>query len=290
MFFADSIGILGVLSKAMQVENPTYGNIKAQIDAAIVALESMKTEGGPFMKLLDDVFPASTPEIGHTVYGSHEVKDNARDRAKFQSSVDLFLDEVITRLQSTYPDWDIMGAFECLGGDCDDPTKQFERLVATYGKDVTVNGQLILGLVNPTDAMNEWILVKGLVSKYKNMEDFYVKFLAPNREVYPNISSLARIGLTIPVTSVNCERGFSRYNAIKTDTRNRLDVSSVEVLMTLTIEAPPYRDFDYEETFQRWSEKKNRRAFDAMAKMSERDADKHVTDRPVDTPLDLTTH
>ncbi|CAB1425946.1 unnamed protein product [Pleuronectes platessa] len=40
--------------------------------------------------------------------------------------------------------------------------------------------------------------------------------------LYPNLAQLSAIALTIPVSSVNCERDFSAMNRIKIDLRNRL--------------------------------------------------------------------
>ena len=39
---------------------------------------------------------------------------------------------------------------------------------------------------------------------------------------YPNITKLLTIAPTLPVSTVDCERGFSRHNLIKTQLRSRL--------------------------------------------------------------------
>lgn len=72
------------------------------------------------------------------------------------------------------------------------------------------------------------------------MKSFYTQVLKPNENTrsYPNVTRLVKIALTTPVTSVNCERGFSQYNAIKTDTRNTQTVETANILVMLTTEAP----------------------------------------------------
>ena len=71
-------------------------------------------------------------------------------------------------------------------------------------------------------------------------------------QVYADMAKLFVIGLTLPVTSVNCERGISTYNLIKTDHRSQLHVSSMQHLLMLSLEAPGISDFDYDTAFQRW--------------------------------------
>jgi hypothetical protein len=39
--------------------------------------------------------------------------------------------------------------------------------------------------------------------------------------LYPTLSKLAAISLTLPISTADCERGFSTMNRIKTDPRNR---------------------------------------------------------------------
>ena len=49
-FLVDAVNILGLLSLSMQKENVTYATAKPQIDAAVVALQSMVTTPGPYLK------------------------------------------------------------------------------------------------------------------------------------------------------------------------------------------------------------------------------------------------
>lgn len=55
---------------------------------------------------------------------------------------------------------------------------------------------------------------------------------------FPDFVVLAKIALTIPVSSVPCERGFSTQNAIKTPSRANLADKSVDNLMRISMEGP----------------------------------------------------
>ena len=52
---------------------------------------------------------------------------------------------------------------------------------------------------------------------------------------YPQVSRLFTICLLSALSSVDCERGFSRYNLIKTNLRNRLKVSSISTLLKVCL-------------------------------------------------------
>ena len=50
-------------------------------------------------------------------------------------------------------------------------------------------------------------------------------------DFFPNIIKLISIAYTIPVSSVECEHGFSKQNLIKTKCRNLLTASSLDLCM-----------------------------------------------------------
>ena len=58
------------------------------------------------------------------------------------------------------------------------------------------------------------------------------------RTIFPNISTLANICLTIPVSTASVERSFSQMKLIKTRIRNRIGQFSLSHLMEIPIETP----------------------------------------------------
>ena len=69
---------------------------------------------------------------------------------------------------------------------------------------------------------------------------------------------LAQIALVLPTNTAECERGFSAQNRIKNSTRNRLKPERLDYLMTINIERPPSKEFDFTLAFDEWA-KQNRR-------------------------------
>ena len=75
---------------------------------------------------------------------------------------------------------------------------------------------------------------------------------------YNAVKTSGRASLKVSSTSVNCERAISTYNAVKMPGRASLKVSSVQCLVSLNLEASSVRDFPYEDAFQAWTLQKQR--------------------------------
>ena len=79
---------------------------------------------------------------------------------------------------------------------------------------------------------------------------------------YPNITKLVSIALCIPVSTADCERGFAKYNLVKTSLRSRLQTTTVCDLMRVSVDTPSMkciRDFDFDRAFDIWAAEKARR-------------------------------
>ena len=77
--------------------------------------------------------------------------------------------------------------------------------------------------------------------------------------LYPTLSLLASITLTLPLSTADCERGFSTMNRIKTDSRNRLKTITLDMLIRLSTEGPSLDSFHFDAALSMWAQKTNRR-------------------------------
>jgi hypothetical protein len=68
----------------------------------------------------------------------------------------------------------------------------------------------------------------------------------------PNVVRLMHYVLALPVTTVECERGFSVMNLVKTDLRNRLSTKTLDALMRVRIESPPRKDVKWSRVLALW--------------------------------------
>ena len=77
--------------------------------------------------------------------------------------------------------------------------------------------------------------------------------------MFPNLAKLAAIGLVLPLSTVDCERGFSTLSRVKTDLRNRLINETLNHLLVISIEGPNPADYPYEQACSLWASRRNRR-------------------------------
>ncbi|KAJ8376204.1 hypothetical protein SKAU_G00067840 [Synaphobranchus kaupii] len=75
---------------------------------------------------------------------------------------------------------------------------------------------------------------------------------------FKNILHLVRIMLVLPVSSAQCERGFSTQKRIKSDIRSALNPKTVEDLIRISVEGPPLETFDASVSVKRWMEEGQR--------------------------------
>lgn len=79
-----------------------------------------------------------------------------------------------------------------------------------------------------------------------------------NRTQLVKLKLKVQVGITLPVQTAICERGFSCQNNMKTAHRNRLIESSFQTLMTIHIEGPPLSQFNPNRALEEFKTPKNR--------------------------------
>ncbi|XP_076334404.1 zinc finger protein 862-like isoform X1 [Tachypleus tridentatus] len=129
------------------------------------------------------------------------------------------------------------------------------------------------------------------------MKSFYKEYIHQTRQTFPNLSQLAAVGLLIPITSVDCERGISRYNSIKTDARGSLSVAKTEMLLNLSMKSKPLDRFNFDSAFRYWVTHKDIRGCHSLLKncasepqVSTSSTSSVENDLAEELPLDLSTY
>ena len=88
--------------------------------------------------------------------------------------------------------------------------------------------------------------------------------LVTSRDAYthfPNMIKLLSISRILPASSVECERGFSTQNLIKTRLRCNLNIETLDQTMRVSLNGPSIQLFDPVPVFCKWRERKERRVF-----------------------------
>ncbi|KAK1876665.1 Zinc finger protein 862 [Dissostichus eleginoides] len=225
-----------------QKENVNFLALKVQVPVTMACLRAIKDAGdhqppGSFLSKLhaDLDNPAGLGAFSIV----HEEERNKRGTrkgltreelwARFRSQVmDPYFNGLLESLERRFQNLDLLGAFHALSPQ------------AATGDEA--NLQLLAGRFLQADCnevLQEWSSFKQqlIVGPFKDLDQ---------QQVMQELASeLAAIGLTIPVSSVNCERDFSTLNRVKTDLRNRLQGEHLATCMRLSINGPPTRDFPF---------------------------------------------
>jgi hypothetical protein len=109
-------------------------------------------------------------------------------------------------------------------------------------------------IINSEMLTNEWNVFKYRLLQYRSVSTSHTwKILLdlPNFSTqFPNISKLACIFLTTPLSNAVVERIFSQQNLIKTRIRNRIQPSTLQMLLMIAINGPDSEIFDWEKAYQ----------------------------------------
>ena len=105
---------------------------------------------------------------------------------------------------------------------------------------------MVLSVINGGEAKSELKVFNSVVTANSQLKQLpprermtHILSTTEIQAMFPNLTKLAAIGLVLPMSTVDCERGFSALSRIKTDLRNRLSSTILKNLMTVTVEAPP---------------------------------------------------
>jgi hypothetical protein len=116
-------------------------------------------------------------------------------------------------------------------------------------------------IMSKENLLSDMFKVKSLVDKcYTKLDSaaFIECILTEHADDLPFYSTMCKLPLCVPVTSVECERAFGLQNRIKTKVRNRLGEKRVNLIMTINT-GPSIDNFDFASAVRHWRSEKKRR-------------------------------
>ena len=269
---ADILPVIARLSKRFQRSQVDFTTVTDGVSIAVATLSAFKNTPGPKLaKFLSEV-PSPPPTSQSFYYQGHCISDSKKQRDDFVSDRNKLIDKIIDNLKSRFPDGGIISSFSILDpqnlpspadlpsyGSC-----EIDTLCVHYGDSKkTDNGIELKPLVDGQELKEEWVMFRQVM--FQNFKDSSLQGMAKKlfssnemQDQFPQMLKLLTIALTIPVSSVDCERGFSKQNLIKTKIRAKLKTENVSTLMKISVDTPEMETFDFHRAFVEWCSIKDR--------------------------------
>ncbi|KAH7352083.1 hypothetical protein KP509_19G029200 [Ceratopteris richardii] len=136
-----------------------------------------------------------------------------------------------------------------------------EKIVDFYGNAKLLENVLIAPIIDGEAFKTEFRKFKHHAKvDFAKMSLIEVASMLANNSTwnyaYPNILKVIQIALVQCCSIAICERGFSARTQIKSKWRNRLDIESLNALMTIVIEGK--EDYDFSNAMELWKAETNR--------------------------------
>ena len=163
--------------------------------------------------------------------GAHQLTWNEDYEADLIVDISSFASAVISEIQERFPDRPLLNSMKIL----DHANWPDQRELTKYGEqELNILSEFYKKEVN--NICEEWFGYKAIV--HSNFIKIKIEVLLPRLfefyyDTFPNIIKLLGIIYSIPFSSVECERGFSKQNLIKTDLRNSLNNETLHFWMMI---------------------------------------------------------
>ena len=271
----DVLHVITNLSKKLQTESMDISAVNVHINIALASLQGMRDDpssGLLFGNFLHNLAPPmSTSESDH-VHLSFEGIDlshsSEMDRTSFLELSEMYLDSLIENLEvrlcnnSTR----VLDAFCILEPriavilSVEERAKYYDILDSHFKvtKDAV---EAAYAFVDVPLLKKELVRLTALFSGcYSGLrfDGFARMLLLRHRDDFPQACRLAELGLSLPVSTASCERGFSLQNRIKIKSRTRLLPENLERLMKLAA-GPQIESFPVAEAVYHWYRSRRRR-------------------------------
>ena len=235
------------LSKTLQTENLDLSIISSLVDATLHTLDDAVLPAANWVLELLDKCEDLEKATG--------VKITSEDIKSFQeTAAKPFIAHLKNNISSQFSSsGDVLSAFSIFdrrkvpSNNSEDLSSYGEdsikTLVAHYGVEKTA------GTLQGEEKVKEKIISDDVTTEWKTFQQFMskanmklqLKGLVTNdmlTAMFPNLSTLGNICLSIPVSTTSVERSFSQMKLLKTHLRNHLSDSSLSHLMKIAIESP----------------------------------------------------
>ena len=180
----------------------------------------------------------------------------------------MSLDSVINSTSKRFQNFkNVASKFSCLDPKhfkktlVEDNGNKLECLADTYSDAIDSKTEIVQEFHSFKDMFKEIMSSKTNSSVEKLTINNVLKVMRANDmcSIYPNLSTLYHIFLTLPISSAGAERSFSRLKLIKSYLRSTMTEERLSGLALLSIERQFATDLDYDKVMDYFAKMKPRR-------------------------------
>lgn len=222
----DSLDILQNLSLFLQRRDSSLLNAQASLQIALKSLTALKSTNGLSLEHITDEYDNCGTVLGMKIQTPDE-----KHRTSFSKMRGQFLQGLIDNLRHRFPHEGLLQAGAALDPDTwpdDDVQKAF------YGD------KEVLRLAQLCDVSCSTVL------------DEYRQYKQNVKKIGVELAKLLHRVQLLPVSSSECERGFSSMNLDNTAARNRLQIQTLSSLIFIKVNGPPATHFQAENYVIDW--------------------------------------
>ena len=266
-YLADVLKQLSILCKAYQRSDIDFTEVNPLLLSTVEVLEVLRSESGCNISRFLSQPSLDSSGLCTFDFQGHIIRDGAQQRSEAASACFQFVSIVIDNLKARFTeegDAAILGALTKL---FDPSLYGFQSVspVLSEASDVVADYLSSCGLGSELDLNQElssFISYAGVQvvrngKVYCCVKDL-VQLALRFKSTYPSVAVAAERLLVSPVSTVDCERGFSKMNLIKTDIRNKLNINNLQNILRISMHDSDEYSFKFEEAFSKWAAKKAR--------------------------------
>ncbi|CAB5195346.1 unnamed protein product [Rhizophagus irregularis] len=262
-FLWDILGYLSTLSKIFQRKNIQISDIDPIIELTLNKIQQQFLDYDDDGRLslgehLNKFLSHFSEEENNYNIGAHQLLWNENYEADLISDILSFASAVVLEIQERFPDRPLLNSMKILD-HANWPSNKEE--LTNYGEEeLNMLSEFYKKEIN--NICGEWFGYKAII--HSNFRNIKIEKLLPRLfefyyDTFPNIIKLLGIIYSIPFSSVDCERGFSKQNLIKTDLRNSLNNETLHYWMMVGLEETDLSEFDFTRALQIWNSACKRR-------------------------------
>lgn len=279
LMLSDVLPILSRLSKIFQSDWIDASQVDGYVQSHVAAIDAQLHHPGEHLTSCHTIINSLPADFNITA-------DNSK-RYQFDDTIRKpYLRRLMDNILDRFGTSDMLIALAHVFDPCKYPTEQsqlayyadaeIKLLSKWYGKEMTTISGKFKPIVNDQDLVHQWCSFKRWVVYQKELHSKdegkfgmreLVLLLLSLHELkipYSCFVALGTIALTLPVSTAECERGFSFMNRIKSKQRSKLLDGTLGHLMSIAVEGIPVAEMNFSPLVEQWKSAKKRVAFERL--------------------------